>query len=326
MTYKGKRVLITGGTGSWGHELTQQLLDRGVEEIRLFSRNELSQVLTARKFQDTVVKCIIGDVRDSEAVSRAACGVDYIFHLAALKHVPLCESYPYEAIQTNINGSKNVIEAALKQQVPNVVFVSTDKAVAPYNLYGMTKGVAEKLFSHANSLGDTTFVCIRGGNVLGSNGSVVPSWINQIQQSNSITITDPEMTRFYLTLSQAISLIFVAIEGAAGGELFVMKMPACRLCDLGEVLVEKYGNKDTKIKIVGARPGEKIHECLISTEESINSHQLSEDYYVVLPLQPDPALIKYYDHLPKNLTSAFSSSDKLMSKEEIATMLVRGGF
>lgn len=325
--FKDQVVLVTGGTGSWGHELTRQLLEKQCREVRLFARNELSHVHTARKFNDKRVVSIVGDVRDYEAVEEACRGVDTVFHLAALKHVPVCQHQPFEAVKTNILGTNNLIEATRRHGVGQVVLVSTDKAVAPYNLYGMTKGVAESLTVQANEKrGHTKFVCIRGGNVLGSNGSVVPLFIQQIRALNKVTITDPSMTRFYLTLSEAIGLLFEAASASYGGEVFVMNMPACNLGDLADVLIERYGNADTTKELIGVRPGEKKHEVLISEDEAPYSYQWGDHYFVILPqIAPDSLRAKYAGR-DKMAMEKFASNCCLMSKGEIRSMLERGGF
>ena len=226
--FNNKRIFISGATGSWGQTLVAMLLKHyDPKEIICFSRGELQQVLMQRKFHDPRLKFIIGDVRDYESVRFATKGVDVIFHLAALKHVPICEDHPQEAIKTNITGTTNIVNAAVENHVSKVIDVSTDKAVEPLNLYGMTKSVGEKLIIQGNDLSThTKFVCIRGGNVMGSNGSVIPYFIEQIKAGGPITITDLQMTRFFLTLEEAIMLLFKAAETSIGGETFVMNMPA----------------------------------------------------------------------------------------------------
>jgi FlaA1/EpsC-like NDP-sugar epimerase len=235
-------ILITGGTGSWGNELVKNLLNFPVKEIRIFSRNEFNQVLMQRKFSDIRLKFIIGDVRDFDALNNACKNVDLVYHLAALKHVPICEDFPNEAIKTNINGTQNIINAAINNNVKKVIDVSTDKAVEPNNLYGMTKSVGEKLILSSNKLSSTTFVCVRGGNVMGSNGSVIPLFKEQIA-NGLVTITDNRMTRYFLTLKEAIDLLIQATIDSFGGEIFVMKMPSCYIKDLSEVIGESIGGE-----------------------------------------------------------------------------------
>ena len=328
--YTDKVILITGGTGSWGHELVKQLLEKEAKEIRVFSRGEFAQVEMQRKFDAKRLKFIIGDIRDRAAIEEATVGVDYVFHLAALKHVPVCEMQPQEAIKTNILGTSNLIEVSIKNKVKKVIDVSTDKAVAPLNLYGMTKAVAERIIIQANNLSaHTRFVCIRAGNVLGSNGSVVPLFINQIQKYNKITLTHKEMTRYFLTIPEAITLLFKAADQSIGGEIFVMKMPACRIIDMARVLVKRYGDKETKIEEVGIRPGEKLHEELISTYELGNVYEYDNNYYLIAPTTLSEEIKVHYDNFKnmKKLTTAeVSLKNNLMNEQQIREMLQKGEF
>ena len=285
---KGKIIVIFGGTGSWGSELIRQLIsDYDPKEIRVFSRGEHSQVaLRSRYMKATNIKYIIGDVRDSSRVGMAITGANIVFNLAALKHVPVCEENVWEAIQTNVIGAQNIVEACLEAGVEVAVQVSTDKAVDPFNLYGFTKGCAEKLFTSANNSPirkqNSKFVCVRGGNVLSTNGSVVPLFKTLIQKFNKVTITDAKMSRYLMRVEEAIKLVLKASVEAIGGEIYVMKMPGCQIVDLAQVLIDKVGNQDTKIENIGIRPGEKLYEVLISKNES---HRAVEDgdYFVILP-------------------------------------------
>ena len=283
--FNNSRILITGGTGSWGQTLTRLLLEKyDPKEIIIFSRGELQQVLMQRKFKNPKIKYIIGDVRDYEAVNFATKNVDYVFHMAALKHVPICEDQPQEAIKTNIIGTNNIVNACILNNVKKVIDVSTDKAVEPINLYGMTKSVGEKVIIQANDLSEhTKFVCIRGGNVMGSNGSVIPYFIEQIKAGGPITITDLRMTRFFLTLEEAINLLFRAAEDSIGGETFVMNMPACYITEVAEILMEEYGK--VEITEIGGRPGEKLDEMLISKHESPLSYCYDNNYFVIFAVQ-----------------------------------------
>lgn len=328
--YDSTTILITGGTGSWGQVLTKKLLSYDVKEIRILSRNELAQVNMKRKFNDDKIKYIIGDVRNLNSLMEAMEGVDYVFHLAALKHVPICENQPIEAINTNITGTENIVRAAIYNKVKKVIDVSTDKAVSPYNLYGMTKAVGERLIINGNIISNyTKFVCIRAGNVMGSNGSVIPLFIEQIKANNEVTITDLNMTRYFITLDEAIELLIKASKDSLGGEILVMNMSACRIIDLANVLIEIYGNKDTKIKEVGMRPGEKLHEELISRYESPNTYQISKSYYLILPPINIKNLDEYYDNFKgyqKVDFEVFDSSLNLMSKKQILEKLSTGGF
>lgn len=324
--FNNSRILITGGTGSWGQTLTRLLLERyDPTEIIIFSRGELQQVLMQRKFQNPKIKYIIGDVRDYEAVKFATIGVDYIFHMAALKHVPICEDHPQEAIKTNITGTTNIVNAAILNGVKKVIDVSTDKAVEPINLYGMTKSVGEKVIIQANDLTEKTkFVCIRGGNVMGSNGSVIPYFIEQIKSGGPITITDFKMTRFFLTLEEAIHLLFKAAEDSIGGETFVMNMPACKIIEVADILMEHYGK--VEVKEIGGRPGEKLDEMLISKHESLLSYCYDDSYFVILPTKFNSKLKEKYKDLKKFPHEEFSSKTFYMSKKEIQEMLTKGKF
>ncbi|WP_127836465.1 polysaccharide biosynthesis protein [Clostridium prolinivorans] len=327
--FKESKILITGATGSWGNELVTQLLDMKPNKIVIYSRSELNQVNMQRKFNNDKLKFIIGDIRDYNALKQASQGIDYIFHLAALKHVPICEEQPYEAIKTNILGIENIIKAAIENNVKKVIDVSTDKAVDPINVYGMTKAIGEKLIIHANTITDTTkFVCIRAGNVLGTNGSVVPYFINQVKKFNQITITDLEMTRYFLTLKQAIELLFKGITNSVGGEIFVMKMPGYKISDIASIIKDEFGDENCKLKEIGKRAGEKLHEVLISRYEAENSYIYDNDYYVILPQIYIPGLKEYYNKLnlkPLN-KEEYSSKDYLLGIKEAREMLVKGGF
>lgn len=324
--FDDKIIFISGATGSWGQTLVRMLLQKyQPRQIICFSRGELQQVLMQRRFQDPRLKFVVGDVRDYEAVRFAMKGADLVFHLAALKHVPICEDHPQEAIKTNITGTSNIVNAAIENHVEKVIDVSTDKAVDPLNLYGMTKAVGEKLIIQANQLSaHTRFVCIRGGNVMGSNGSVIPYFIQQIQQGGPVTITDLEMTRFFLTLEEAIGLLFKAAEVSVGGETFVMNMPACRIADVAQVLMDHYGK--VAVKEIGAKPGEKLDEILISEHEARHSWCYDDNYYVILPTNADFALLDNYNTLEKFPYSEFSSRTRLMDLDQIKQMLQKGGF
>lgn len=325
--FHNAKILITGGTGSWGKTLTRLLLSNyNIEQIVIFSRNELQQVLMEREFGfDSRIKFIIGDVRDADAIDKAMKKIDLVFHLAALKHVPICEDHPQEAIKTNITGTTNVINAAMTNHVKKVIDVSTDKAVEPLNLYGMTKSIGEKLIIQANDLGsDTKFICIRGGNVMGSNGSVIPFFIKEIQNGGPVRLTDTRMTRFFLTLEQAIHLLFQATEYGQGKETFVMNMPSCKIVDLLTVLMEHYGH--VPVKEIGAKPGEKLHEMLVGHYESDLCYRFNENYFVILPQYRNQNLIDLYSGLEPFSYREFSSNTRLMTTEEIVDMLKKGKF
>jgi len=321
-----KPIMIVGGSGSLGNQLVYQLIEnKGAKNIIVYSRNEFLQIQTQRKFNSKYLKCVPGDVRDKNTLDRICklFGVEYIFHLAAFKHVPVCEEFPWECIQTNVIGSQNIIEVSIANKIKKVIFMSTDKAVTSNNVYGLSKSLAEKLFIQANQLNGTRFLCIRGGNVLGSNGSVIPFFIDQIKTQNKVTLTHEFMTRFFLGMPDAISLLLVAAERGVGGETFILKMPACRMVDLIESLKQHYGNKNTSIEIIGLRPGEKIREQLVSEYETPNTYEYDDNHYVILPGINIEGLREYYNglNLKKLNIKTYSSNYKLMSVDEITLML-----
>lgn len=328
MDLNNKKILITGGTGSWGQELTKQLLEKfNVDKITVFSRNENAQVIMRRKFTSNKLKFVIGDVRDLNSLLKASKDVDIIFHLAALKHVPLSEEFPDQFIQTNIIGTQNVRDAAIENSIKKVILISTDKACSPTNLYGYTKSVAEKIIIQANCLTQNTkFVCIRGGNALGSNGSVVPLFIEQIKKNNKLTITDERMTRFFLTLQEAVSLIFSATENSIGGEIFVMRMPAFKITEIAELVIDAYGNKESNIDIIGMKAGEKVHEVLISEHESRLAFNFDKDYIFIIS-QLEIENLKQLDLSKfKKFDRESFSSEETQSKEILKQFLQTGGF
>ncbi|MFB2350734.1 polysaccharide biosynthesis protein [Priestia megaterium] len=326
--FNNKTILVTGGTGSWGYELVKQLLTHNPKEIRVFSRNESNQFTMKQEFDNhPKLNFIIGDIKEREALIEACQGVNYIFHLAALKHVPVCEDQPIEALKTNVHGTQNVIDAAISCDVDRVVYISTDKASNPANFYGLSKAMGERLIIHANTLNTKTkFVCIRGGNVLGTNGSVIHVFKKQIQEKGKIGITDPGMTRFFLTLEDAIKLVFKATFESLGGEIFVMKMPTCRIIDLANVLIEASGKEKVEVEILGIRPGEKIHELLLSEYESATTVTYDDEYYVILPPIYIEGLKEYYSNYAQVNLEKYDSSKQVISKEEIREMLLKGGF
>lgn len=324
--FDNSTILITGATGSWGQTLVTQLLEKyNPEKIICFSRNEPSQVFMKRKFNSSKLKFVIGDVRDYNAVYNVTKGVDYIFHLAALKHVPVCEENVSETIKTNIDGTSNLVKASIEHKVKKFINVSSDKAVEPINLYGMTKAVAEKIVIQANDLtDDTKFVCIRGGNVMGSSGSAIPLFIEQIKNGGPITLTDSKMTRYFISLEEAIGLLFKASIDSIGGETFVLNMKSCYIKDLAEILIETYGK--VEIKETGIRPGEKLDEMLISSHESGLTYCYDKNYFLTLPSNYNTQLSLRYSKLKKFPYHEFSSKTKMMNKEEIHNMLKEAKF
>lgn len=288
--FKNKVLLITGGTGSFGNMVLKRFLDSDIKEIRIFSRDEKKQddmrhSLQVRYFeQATKVKFYIGDVRNRQSLDIAMRGgVDYIFSAAALKQVPSCEFFPMQAVETNIVGTNNVIESAIVHGVKNVVVLSTDKAAYPINAMGISKAMMEKVATaKARQLGDsadTTICCTRYGNVMASRGSVIPLWIEQIKSGNPITITDPEMTRYMMTLNDAVDLVIYAFKYGNNGDLFVQKAPACTLAVLAEALLELF-RSEVGCKVIGTRHGEKVYETLVTREEMARSEDMGEYYRI----------------------------------------------
>jgi FlaA1/EpsC-like NDP-sugar epimerase len=331
--FNNQIIFISGGTGSWGQELVKQLLNKyeNIKEIRIYSRGEHRQVEMKRQFGfNPKIRFIIGDIRDKSILSYAMKGADIVFHLAALKHVPVCEENTWEAVLTNINGTQNVIESAIFNGVKKVVDVSTDKAVDPFNLYGVTKACGEKLMINANynyspsgAKSETAFICIRGGNVLGTNGSIIPLFKKQLLESNEVTVTDPTMTRFLMSAPEAISLIFIAVEKSIGGELFVMKMPAATVAAVSKVMIKLFGNSDSKVKIIGPRPGEKKHEVLVSKNEAQFARIFSDSHYVIFPQIYDEELLRTYDEAQSFDFVEFTSENaRLLNDDELEAMLV----
>lgn len=287
--FENKTLLITGGTGSFGNAVLRRFLDSDIKEIRIFSRDEKKQDDMRHQLQNEKVKFYIGDVRDRQSVDVAMVGVDYVFCAAALKQVPSCEFFPIEAVRTNIIGTNNVLESAVQHCVKNVVVLSTDKAAYPINAMGMSKALMEKVaVAKGRELGEdakTTICCTRYGNVMGSRGSVIPLWVDQIFDGKPITITDPEMTRFMMTLDDAVDLVIYAFTHGHNGDLFVQKAPAATLETLAESLKQIYSKKKTdygktEVKIIGTRHGEKLYETLVTREEMVRAVDLGNYYRI----------------------------------------------
>lgn len=274
--FKGKTVLITGGTGSFGRWILKEILKNPVEEVRIFSRDEEKQLDVKREANDLRVKFLIGDVRDYDRVAQACRGVDILYHAAAQKIIDSCEENPAEALKTNVIGTWNVERASLACEVERSVLISTDKAVKPVNLYGMTKGMAEKIWTHKEARSKTKFAIVRYGNVIGSRGSVIPYFRQLIKEKKPLPITHPDMTRFLITLRQATELVFYATKYSNGGEIYVPDLPACKIVDLAKAMAgDKY-----PLNYVGIRLGEKIHECLIQ-EYEIHRTEKQGKYFII---------------------------------------------
>jgi len=294
--FKDKKVLIIGGTGSFGHQFISRILETEVKKVYCFSRDELKQFEMRQKFEDKRLCFFIGDIRDYDRLLMAFKGIDYVIHAAALKQVPACEFNPFEAIKTNIIGAQNIIQAAIERGVRKVIALSTDKAVAPINLYGATKLCMEKLFIAANNYvgeGNTKFSCVRYGNVIGSRGSVIPLWLKAEKEDKEFLLTDIEMTRFWITLDQAVNMVFIGFRSMLGSEVFVPWLKAIKMVNLAKAI-----NSKRPIKIIGIRPGEKIHETLISLEESSRAFSnIDGDFYVIVP---DKKMFSRYRNLQIN--------------------------
>ena len=284
--FKGKTLLITGGTGSFGNAVLNRFLDTDIEEIRIFSRDEKKQDDMRHEFQAKFphlaekIKFYIGDVRDIESVRVAMIGVDFVFHAAALKQVPSCEFFPMEAVRTNVIGTDNVLTAAIEAGVSCVICLSTDKAAYPVNAMGVTKALEERVaVAKSRNTKTTKICCTRYGNVMCSRGSVIPLWIEQIKAGNPITITEPSMTRFIMSLDEAVDLVLFAFENGVNGDILVQKAPACTIETLARAVCELF-NPETEIKVIGIRHGEKMYETLLTNEECANAVDMGEFYRV----------------------------------------------
>lgn len=325
--YKDKILMITGGTGSFGGEALKQFLDSDLKEIRIFSRDEEKQDEMRTHYKNAKLNFVIGDIRDYKSIEHAMCDVDYVFHAAALKEVPSCEFHPYEAIKTNIIGSQNVLDAALFNDVEKVVVLSTDKAVYPVNTMGMTKALMEKLaISKAREAQTrkrrTVITATRYGNVMCSRGSVIPLFISQIKKGLPITVTEPNMTRFMMSLTEAIKLVVYAFENGVGGDTFIQKAPASTIIDLANVVKEIF-NANNEIKIIGSRHAEKMHETLCSKEEMTKAEDLGNYFRIPADfrdLNYTMYLDKYGDKISEQEYN--SSNTKRLTAKELKDLLL----
>ena len=327
---KDKTVLITGGTGSLGQALTKQLLQTDVKTIRILSRNENKQVTMESQFDDKRLRFFIGDVREISRLFKAFEGVDVIFHAAALKHVPVVEYNPFEGIKTNVIGSQNVIDACMHEKIPVATCVGTDKAVSPLNTYGATKLLMEKLFVAANPYWNseetkTKFIALRYGNVLGSSGSVVPKFIKQIREKQKITITDPNMTRFSLTMNETLDFILESTFLGKSSEVFVPKLRAYSIMDLKDALVELVG--EAQEEVISIRPGEKLHETLINADELRYTWEFDNKYIIFSPFREINEIKAGYPGIKKlEMSDSYSSNSvEKISKNELKTIIEESG-
>jgi UDP-N-acetylglucosamine 4,6-dehydratase/5-epimerase len=326
---QGKTILLTGGTGSFGQRLTKILLEHfSFKALRIFSRDELKQHDMARKFTDDRIRFFIGDVRDENRVRRAVQGVDIVIHAAAMKQVPTCEYNPFEAIRTNVVGAQHLIDAAIDQDVKQIMALSTDKAVNPINLYGATKLCAERIFVQGNSYAGprpTRMSCVRYGNVLGSRGSVVPVFENQ-RRHGTVTVTDKRMTRFWLTLDQAAWFVLRCLTLTRGGEIFVPKIPSIGILDLVEAMAP-----ECAVQYIGLRPGEKLHEVLLTEDESRHAVEY-DDLYTILPEYQSwkggarEGSAGKRRTLPEGYRYSSENNTHWLSVSELRNLLVQNGF
>lgn len=324
MDYKNKTILITGGTGSFGNTIIRGLLQRSVKEIRVFSRDEKKQEDMRRDFNNSTISFYIGDVRDYDSISAAMCGVDFVFHAAALKQVPSCEFFPIEATKTNVFGTHNVIKAANANNVQKVVCLSTDKAAYPINAMGISKALMEKvaIAESRNIKSGGTIICItRYGNVMASRGSVIPLFIKQIKENKALTVTDPEMTRFLMSLNEAVDLVLYAFEHGNQGDLFVQKSPASTVGDLA-LAIKKIFNSDSVIEIMGSRHGEKLYETLLTKEEFIKAEDLG-DYYRIPADNRDLNYGKYLDSGDMSLSSNEEYHSHNTTRLDVSEIIVK---
>ena len=333
--FKDKKILVIGGTGTIGRRIVDMLLEFEPEVVRIFSRDEYKQFMMQNELKSNnsdKLRFLLGDVRDYERVLRASRGIDIIFHVAAMKHVPACEYNPFEAVKTNVIGTQNVIQAAVENNVGKVVFTSSDKAISPTNAMGATKLLAERLISSASySQGaiKTVFSAVRFGNVMGSRGSVIPLFEKQILEQGKITITNSDMSRFMMSITDAAKLTIEAVSKAKGGEVFVLKMPVLKLGDLAEVVIEevclKYGIPKDKVVIdnIGLRPGEKMFEELMTAEEAYTAIELP-NMYAITPAFSEKDYSSHYKTGQKAADKSYSSENQMnISKDMVRDILKR---
>lgn len=322
-----KVLLITGGTGSFGNAVLNRFLNTDIKEIRIFSRDEKKQDDMRHRLQNSKVKYYIGDVRDKRSVDNAMLGVDYIFHAAALKQVPSCEFFPIEAVKTNVLGTQNVLDSAAQHGVKRVIVLSTDKAAYPINAMGISKAMMEKVaIAKARALGDREPIicCTRYGNVMASRGSVIPLWIDQIKEGKPITITDPNMTRYMMTLEDAVDLVLYAFEHGKNGDLFVQKAPAATLTVLAEALKELY-KANTEVKTIGTRHGEKLYETLVTREEMFRSEDMG-NYFCIPADSRDLNYDKFFVEGQEDISKVedyHSHNTRRLDVEEMKELLLK---
>jgi len=325
--FKNKKLLITGGTGSFGNAVLDKFLDSDISEIRIFSRDEKKQHDMRVAYNNPKIKFFIGDVRDKQSLVSSVKGVDYIFHAAALKQVPSCEFFPIEAVKTNVLGTENVLSVAIENNVKKVICLSTDKAVYPINAMGTSKAMMEKVFVAKSRTSDSTIICgTRYGNVMASRGSVIPHFYDQIKSGNDITVTDPNMTRFMMTLDDAVNLVLFAFENGNAGDIFVQKSPSTTMGELASTMKKIY-NSSVEIKNIGIRHAEKIHETLLSREERLVAEEL-EHYFRVPSDNRDLNYNKYFfeGKQSKDLQEYNSFNTHRLSENKLIELLSSIGY
>lgn len=328
--FENKVLLITGGTGSFGNTVLQRFLATNVREIRIFSRDEKKQEEMRIAFNNPKIKFHIGDVRNYDSLYHACKGVDYLFHAAALKQVPSCEFYPLEAVQTNVLGSENVMASAIARGVSRVVMLSTDKAVYPINAMGISKAMMEKFMiakARVQGDGDTVLCATRYGNVMASRGSVIPLFVAQLKEGIPITVTDPNMTRFLMSLEESVDLVLYAFQHARQGDIFVQKAPASTVGDLAQALKELF-NKQSLVRVIGTRHGEKLYESLISREEMAKAEDLG-DYYRIPADNRDLNYAQYFSQGKETISNCYdytSHNTKRLNIDEIKILLQKQSF
>jgi UDP-glucose 4-epimerase len=325
--FKGKVLMITGGTGSFGNTVLKRFLSTEVREIRIFSRDEKKQEEMRIALNDPKLKFYIGDVRDYDSVYQAMKGVDYVFHAAALKQVPSCEFYPMEAVRTNVLGSENVMNAAIARGVSRVVMLSTDKAVYPINAMGISKAMMEKFMvakARMQNTGETVLCATRYGNVMASRGSVIPLFVSQLKEDKPLTVTDPNMTRFLMSLEDSVDLVLYAFQHGEQGDIFVQKAPASTVADLAQALTELF-KKDNSVRVIGTRHGEKLYESLISREEMAKAQDMG-GYYRIPADNRDLNYAQYFSEGEEKISQLddyTSHNTERLNVEQIKALLMK---
>ena len=324
--FKNKILLISGGTGSFGSAVLRRFLESDIQEIRIFSRDELKQDDMRRFYNNDKLKFYIGDVRDKNSIDDAMIGVDYVFHAAALKQVPSCEFYPMQAVKTNVIGTENLLNSAIRAGVKKVIALSTDKAVYPINAMGISKAMMERvIMAKGRNVKGTTIICTRYGNVMASRGSVIPLFIDQVRSGKPITITDPNMTRFMMSLDQAVDLVLFAFENGQNGDIFVQKAPAATIELLANTMKNILGRPDHEVKTIGTRHGEKLYETLLTKEEMVKAVDMGE-YYRIPTDTRDLNYNKFFEEGEDVITEAgeyHSHNTHQLNEDELKSLLLK---